>query len=459
MNAAAVRGSVPPRAYAWLVLGLGLLVTVLIGSANGLVDPYDWFDLDLAWLNGKKNVAYMQDRIFKVRDVSRLRPVVSVLGTSRLGMGMHHSHPALGPTAYNLGLTGAGIYECRRNLQHLQAVQPQRRVVLGLDFEQFDHQARPSPLFREDRLRTDPQGGAQPGSRWADLPAILWSADACRDSWSTVRQTRDPHRRALAYDRGTFEEQAMREWIANEIPLPLRSLIANGFEWAFLRLLNDFTLKYLDFSYLDDTGRSPLIDEVAIILDLARREGIDLHLFITPIHARLGQVYHITGHWDEFRRWKRDLAAVVAAEATRSGAAPFPLWDFATWSAVTRELPPPQTATGVEPRWYWEASHFRRELGALVLDRMFGTTAAPIPVPEDFGTRLNGADLDAHLALVDRRREEWAATDGFGVKIIQVFYDVIRHNRYGTPLAPEYQAMAEKMRQMLEPATGDGLRK
>jgi len=56
-------------------------------------------------------------------------------------------------------------------------------------------------------------------------------------------------------------------------------------------------------------------------------------------------------------------------------------------------------------RWYWECSHYRKELGDLILDRIFDHRAEGRTVPEDFGVLLTPANIEAHLARI---REEQA---------------------------------------------------
>ena len=62
-------------------------------------------------------------------------------------------------------------------------------------------------------------------------------------------------------------------------------------------------------------------------------------------------------------------------------------------------------------RWYWDYSHYRREAGDLILDRIFGHTDPSRHLPDDFGVRLTGKNIDAHLASSKAKLADWAATD------------------------------------------------
>lgn len=57
-------------------------------------------------------------------------------------------------------------------------------------------------------------------------------------------------------------------------------------------------------------------------------------------------------------------------------------------------------------QWYWEAGHFKSELGSLILDRVLGQKAAPA----DFGLHLNSANVAAQNLLVSHQATQYRAT-------------------------------------------------
>jgi len=76
-------------------------------------------------------------------------------------------------------------------------------------------------------------------------------------------------------------------------------------------------------------------------------------------------------------------------EATASGSArPFLLWDFSGCHSVTIEDVPASGDLRSEMRWYWEAGHFKKELGDLVLDKVLDHPDPQRKVPAGFGTLL-----------------------------------------------------------------------
>ena len=67
-------------------------------------------------------------------------------------------------------------------------------------------------------------------------------------------------------------------------------------------------------------------------------------------------------------KWKREMVLAMAAVAReRPQAQAVPIWDFSGYRGFTAD---PVPAKG-DPRpmvWYWEPSHFRKELGDLLKD-------------------------------------------------------------------------------------------
>jgi hypothetical protein len=79
------------------------------------------------------------------------------------------------------------------------------------------------------------------------------------------------------------------------------------------------------------------------------------------------------------------------------------LWDFTGFSPYTGESVPPRGDTGTELRWYWEAGHFKKSLGDLLLADMLGTQIDS----ERWGRRLTGRDLEEHLGDQRAARDDY----------------------------------------------------
>ena len=74
-------------------------------------------------------------------------------------------------------------------------------------------------------------------------------------------------------------------------------------------------------------------------------------------------------------------------------------------------------------RWYLESSHYKKELGDLVLDRVFDYQSPSRYVPDDFGIRLTQGNIEAHLSKIRKDQEEWVDKHPEDVKKSNSFQD------------------------------------
>lgn len=101
-----------------------------------------------------------------------------------------------------------------------------------------------------------------------------------------------------------------------------------------------------------------------------------------------------------YEQWKGDLVAMVDRLNRRQ--APVVLWDFSGFSEITSE---PLPRSGDQMRWYWEPSHYKKELGTRILEVLFGGERAP----GGFGLQLSRTNLQSVLASQRRGRGAFAA--------------------------------------------------
>jgi len=106
------------------------------------------------------------------------------------------------------------------------------------------------------------------------------------------------------------------------------------------------------------------------VLRIAGENGVDVQLVIYPYHLLLMLQIEAAGLWPLLEQWKADVAA-LSDEARRRGVR-VTLWDFSCPDRLTAEAVPGDRERKATMRWYWEAGHFKKELGDLVLARVFG---------------------------------------------------------------------------------------
>ena len=312
-----------------------------------------------------------------------VRPAeVVLLGTSRAQIGLNSGHPALGEgRQLVLASPGQTPEESALVFEKIAMRTPPRLVVWGLDFEAFDCLRRLPSDFDARRFER------------VDHLRILV------DLWTLKASVR-----ALA----TSSLSAPVRLLADGSIEPRGELFvrAKGHRQA----AQDSEKSYHLAHARRRSTACPVSGEGALahyrhILRLAHQKHIDLRLLISPSHARQWETLYVAGLWTDWEEWKRDLVRINDEEAHRVGKAAFALWDFSGYSVYTTEPFPRLGDVQTVMRWYWESSHYKKELGDLVLNRVF--RHSDHGADPDFGVRLDQRNAEAHLAAMRDAGWRW----------------------------------------------------
>jgi hypothetical protein len=373
---------------------------------NVVVDPYDingW--VRKPGFNDIKPHAGANGAMAKAYQVERSKPRTLILGNSRAEVGFNPQSaawPREMQPVFNLALPGTGPVTALRYLQHAIGGHRPTVVVLGVDFMDFlvrDDDATPrivaGPAAMERRLRVTATGEPNLARQWQrmeDFAASTLSLDALAHSIGTILAQHTPYPAHLT-PQG-FNPMRDYEGIARR----------EGYYVMFRQRDQENARAYLRQPrsiYLRGTNGSPQFDVLRRLAALSREQGIELHLVIYPYHAHLLEIFHAAGLWPEFEEWKRALVRLADAESGRGLAVR--LWDFSGYNPLTTESVPAPTDRDVRLSWYWEAGHFKQELGDIMLRRMFGVPGLSGQLA--FGSGLTGGNLDR---MLERIREERA---------------------------------------------------
>ncbi len=408
------------RQYTRIVLSIVVAGLLAVAAFNALVDPYGVIGAPrIDGFNADKPEASRRERMSKAYEVRQIRPEAVLLGTSR-ALYLTPEHPHFqGLRAYNLALSDSSIYEHLRYFEHAMAVQPLSEAVVGLDF--FAFREKTSAAYREGRLASSGSSHSGPVFDPADLLPALLSSDALRSSFSTIREQGRSH---LKYTGDQNQAERVR---------------SKGGHRAMFRELESGLLGTWGFDA--EARRFEAIGSVETpgsfrkLLRLAHRREVKLHLFISPSHARLWEAWRLASTWPHIEEWKRAVVAANQEEARVAGRPPFPLWDFSGYNSITTEPVPPAGDRDSLMRGYWEGSHYSAATGRLVLDRLFGHEKPTRPLPDDFGVRLNEANIEAHLAAVRAAGERYRLASPQDVAELQEALERQRRMRSPSPAA------------------------
>lgn len=258
--------------------------------------------------------------------------------------------------------------------------------------------------------------------RAGELGRLIFSVSAFNDALSTIRRQSEP---------AEFDDAGMRVWQDHEAMI--RGLGGNGVP-LYGRLSDGFWRPVLippkyAYCFTSDQTAHTTFEPYRYMLRKAYAGDIDMRLYVTPLQTAVRALIDALDLGSRYDFWLRELTRINESEAARAGRRPFPLWDFSDPNTITREaIPKPGDLAPM--RWYWEYSHYRKETGDLILDRMFDHAEPTRTLPADFGVRLGSAVVDAHIARSNAQIAAWSAANSELVSRITHSVQTIRtYNR------------------------------
>ncbi len=383
-----VTAPMPVRKFV-LVIFLAAFATVATALVvNLLVDPYGIHGAPrINGFNALKPASNQQAWLAKAARARRAKPVVLLLGNSRVDIGLDPQSPAWpandGPV-FNMGVPGSGIAAQPGALDAVAAYAPLSLVVVGVDFLDFlprrgSAEDNLSLADTAPRMRLDPRSFAQ----------TSLSLSALADSVYTVWKQRDPN----AADMTPLGFNPFREY---------RKYVALEGHAALAAQKNASNFRHM---MALEAGRWSSLSIAALRAQLrtAARLRVPVVVFTFPYHAEMLESMAIAGLWPALESWKRLMTEVVEEERLRQPGLDVQLWDFTGYSRFATEPFPPLGDTRTQMRWFWEPGHFKAELGERLIRRMFTIGEGDA----EFGARLDLRSIDGRLAAVRAARRLW----------------------------------------------------
>lgn len=413
------------------LVGAGVGLAALV---NLLVDPYGIYDLVVKrGLNEIKPHAGANGSMAKAYQVQRVKPRTLVLGNSRAEVGFNpesRAWPQALQPVYNLALPGTGPITSLHYLEHAAAVKKPAMVVLGVDFMDFlvredagpyraDAEGKLLPVER--RLLVTRSGHPNPDhlqQRVEDFSATVLSLDALIHSISTVNAQHARYPADLT-ERGfnpmrDYEDISKRE----------------GYYAMFRQRDQENARAYLrrpKSIYSGGKTSSPQLEILRRIIAVSQAQNAELRIVIYPYHAHLLEIFHEADLWPVFEEWKRALAQ-IAAEANHSrDVSHVQLWDFSGYNAISAEPVPEPADRTTATHWYWEAGHFKQELGDVMLKHMFAEPDQPADAA--IGVKLTPENVEQEIQRIRQQRAWYQAAYSRDVVMIRELVDMARKSR------------------------------
>jgi hypothetical protein len=342
----------------------------LAGMLSVVVDPYGVFALvNRDGFNARKvRIAHSQFEI-RSRNAERLHADAWILGNSRAEMGLDPQHPSFaraGVTAYNLAVPGETGAMSLKFAQALAQKQTPKHIILGVDFFDF---------------LVDPNGVQAPIKPYqADkLQDYLWtlrtvfSARSTLDALRTIALQND-HFAGYLTGQGF---NTMRDYV--------KEVQVSGAHAMFMQRAQESSKVYAQKpkSLELALGKSSKSWEaLQATLAIAKPGITQVDVIIYPYHAQMRWLMAEHRLDSVFDTWRERVVRTVEAEQKSSGLA-VQVWDFSGFTPVHCEPIPPAGDRKTELNWYWEAGHFKKELGDRILNIISqnGDSDPPLGLP------------------------------------------------------------------------------
>lgn len=368
------------RSYVAIFAGASALVASAVVLLNYHVDPYLTHQWDTPQVRELRPGREKLSAWGKTYALAKFQPRIVYAGNSRTELGLP-TRVALfaGKEVFNGGLSGASVGDAIAMVRHANAVSRLETVIWGID----------APSFSMDIGNTDFDRELVAGDRFylarrglIDMKRAL-TTDMTIDSIRLLRGTfgRSCHSSLAFY--GQRDDVCVRDRIDGW----------GGTGKAIVPRLREYI-----------RGAGPTAGALSAfdnsVAELCK-SGSKLLLYINPTHAMTSDALYRAGKWAAMEAWQGQLAGL--GQRHRAAGCDVRVFDFSGFNSVTTEAIP--QASGVpDMLYFWEASHYRANVGEMILNRMFGQSDG---VPADFGVELTPATLTGHLAAQRAARERY----------------------------------------------------
>ncbi len=399
--------------YIPLVLLTAAMLLGIAAGFNAMIDPYAMnVQINIPGINLNKPCIDTRLRLFKTYEIERVKPDSILIGSSRCLFAFRTSHPGWmkeSQKRYNLAFDSATTKEMYFYLVHAYAVHPLKLVLLGLDSYHPYRPVKTEPDFDEGILMDTPGFLSRLKIILADM-RILTSIDTLKNSIFTIRSQKNAlvpwytpdgqklgelffHRsdgdlqkfgQRFYFDK--YDKTDVQYYINKKIPAFNES-----------RIYADAPIKNND--------NSSSLDYISKMIRFCRDHGIKLIIFFTPEHAHHLELSAAGIGLEQLENGKRKLVQLLARDARQNpGEIPIPLFDFSNYSRITTE-PLPPTGSHMEMRYYWDSSHFKENVGDLVLNRIFGIADPKNSIPADFGVLLTEKNIEDQIVQMNKKHD------------------------------------------------------
>lgn len=370
---------------------LGLLICcayIVVAVINAYVDPRGYF---IHSSDATERFYVAPTRVEKSIRLARERYDIVAIGSSRVEVGIDPSSQFfLGKSVYNLGLSATNMYELKRVIDYLLEHQKPEALIFGLDFLMFTSRRELHPDF-------DASLFSENTSYIVLLIKYLSSMEVLKESAFSIGHRFESKSSSIG-SRGFLDKTDAQ---VNHRDLFNKILSQNFF-------VRPDTYAGYDYS----KERMQMLADV--LKEIAGR-GIPLKIFISPIHARQEEALVVAGLYNTYEEWK--IGLVDIASELNSAGFNVRFCDFSGYTSITTEPIPEEV--GETMKWYWESSHYKKELGNRIIIDLF--TEGP-PELAQATCALTPENIKGHLLEIRSRQVIYRQNNPFEVQEVKRIY-------------------------------------
>lgn len=360
------------KSYTTLLATTLAFALAFVALFNWLIDPYDIFNSPTIKNTTEiKPKAVTQAMLHKAYHLEDHSYDGLLLGNSRVYRGIDPNSAHLkNHKFYNLGIRSAHPIHMWHYLLHGNHNNKIKSVIMGLDYNIDTPSGEARADFVVDRLHS---GNYQPHQKFIDFRDSLLSSSAFSDSLSTLRH----QKRYKSYiDADGFQHLTKALGELNHF-----EKIEHHIKDRILTLHKKHPNNTKNDSYY-----------IKKIFKYCYDNNIELTLFISPIHARLLEIFHETGVWKEFENWKINLLSMTIEAGNENNLPPIPIWDFAIFNQLNTEK-----ITNRPNKWFYESSHYKPTYGEHILAQLRNKNNNIDPSQYKLGVKLREHTIYSHL--------------------------------------------------------------
>lgn len=368
------------RSYLMIFGGITAVTLGAVATLNYRVDPYLIHQWDTPQVQQLRPGREKLSAWGKTYALAKFQPGVVYAGNSRTELGLPVQAALFGgKDVFNGALSGASVGDAMAMVRHAAAVSRLDTVVWGID----------APSFSLDGGNTDFDRELVASDRWylwrrglIDIKRAL-TIDMTLDSISLLRGTFGQSCLSSLATYGQRDDRCVRDRIDGW----------GGTRTAIIPRLREYL-----------RGAGPTVEAMhgfSQSVAALCRAGTRVRLYINPTHAMTSDALYWSGKWPAMESWQGELAELLQQQRLLGCDAR--IYDFSGFNSITTEAIP-QVSSKPDMQYYWETSHYRVNVGQMILARLFGRHDG---VPEDFGIELTPSTLARHQAAQRALRERY----------------------------------------------------